>query len=122
MATVGYMDGTDPAVLTKLALRGIGTFPLSNGYDMHGKYIAHLTKEDGIALVVGYVHKILPTPGIAITTHDLLYACITHNIPVVLIADKEDHEEAKKLLKEYGDKVRISDPKELYETIFWMLS
>jgi hypothetical protein len=122
MPTIGYLEGTDPLVLTKLAVKGIGTYPLSNGFDMHGKNIFLLKKEDGIDLVIGYLHKILPTPGLTLTIHDLLYSCLALNIPVLLIAPKEDHEAAKKHVKQFGDLVQLVDPRELYETIFWKLS
>ena len=60
MKIIGYMLGTDPEVLTQLLLEGYETLPLSNGYDNHGKYITHLTTEDHISLIVGYLHKFLP--------------------------------------------------------------
>ncbi len=121
MPTVGYLEGTDPIVLTRLAVRGIGTYPLSNGFDSHGKNIFLLRKEDGISLVVGPLHKVVPTPGLTITMHDLIYPCLANNIPVVLVAPKEDHAEARKLVQQFGDHVRVVDPADLYETIFWML-
>jgi len=34
--TVGYFEGTDPLLLNKLVARGIGTLPISNGFDSHG--------------------------------------------------------------------------------------
>jgi len=122
MPTVGYLEGTDPLVLTRLAIKGIGTYPLSNGFDMHGKSINLLRREDGISLLVGYLHKVMPTPGLTLTMHDLLYACLTYGIPVLLIADEADHEEARKHLEQFGDHVRLVDPAKLYETIFWMVS
>lgn len=122
MPIVGYLEGTDALVLTKLAVKGIGTYPLSNGFDGHGKNIFLLRREDGVSLVAGPLHKVLPTPGLTLTMHDLLYACLANRIPVVLVAEKDDHEEAKKHVAQFGDLVRIVDPANLYETIFWMLS
>ena len=122
MPTVGYLEGTDPLVLTRLAIKGIGTYPLSNGFDTHGKTIFVLRREDGISLVVGPLHKVLPSPGLTLTTHDLLYACLANNIPVLLVAPKQDHAEAQKYVEQFGDHVRLVDPESLYETAFWMLS
>jgi len=122
MATVGYLEGTDPLLLTRLAVQGIGTLPLSNGFDLHGKYINHLTRQDGVSVVVGYLHKVLPTPGMTITPHDLLFACMTHGIPVLLVAEKAAHEQACRLLGEAAGYVRLVDPAELYAAILEVIS
>jgi len=117
MAIVGYLEGTDPLVLTKLAARGIDTLPLSNGFDNHGKYVNHLTRQDGISVVIGYLHKVLPTPSVTLTPRDLLFACITHEIPVLLIAEKSDHAEARRVLAEVADRVQLVDPSDLYQVV-----
>ncbi len=122
MAIVGYLEGTDPLLLTRLAVQGIGTLPLSNGFDMHGKYINHLTRQDGVSVVVGYLHKVLPTPGMTLTPRDLLFACMTHGIPVVLIAEKSSHEQARLLLGEAAGHVRLADPAEVYSAILETIS
>lgn len=117
MAIVGYFEGTDPLVLTKLASKSIGTLPLSNGFDKHGKYVNHLTRQDDISVVVGYLHKVLPTPQWNLTPGDLLFACLTHQIPVLLIVENQDHEEARRVLGDVGDRVTLVDPASLYQTI-----
>jgi hypothetical protein len=117
MATVGYLEGTDPLVLTKLSAHGIGTIPLSNGFDHHGKYVNHLTSQDGVSVVIGYLHKVVPTSVTTLTPHDLLFGCFTHEIPVLLIADRSDHEEAARLLGEVGDRVRLVGPQDLYQAV-----
>lgn len=117
MAIVAYLEGTDPVVLTKLAAQGMGTIPVSNGFDNHGKYVNHLTSEDGVSVVIGYVHKVLPTSVMTLTPRDILHACVTHDIPVLLIADRSDHEKAKELLGEVTDHSRLVDPEELYEAV-----
>ena len=122
MATVGYFEGTDPVVLTRLAAKGIGTLPLSNGFDVHGKYINHLTRQDGVTVVVGYLHKVMPTNGIAVSPRDLLFACITNDIPVVLIAESAFHPDARDRLGEVRDRVRLADPAELHATLLEMIS
>ena len=122
MAIVGYLEGTDPLLLTKIATKGIDALPVSNGFDSHGKYINHLTHEDGISVVIGYLHKILPVPGTALTPRDLLFACLTHEIPVLIMAERSDHEEARLLLGEVGDRVRLVDPSDLYQVALETIS
>ena len=122
MATVGYLEGTDPQVLTRLAAAGVGTLPLSNGFDMHGRYVNHLTRQDGVGAVVGYLHKVLPYNGAPVTPRDLLYACLTHDIPVLLIVGQPEHEAARKLLGEVRDRVELVDPANLYSAIMRVIS
>ena len=117
MATVAYLEGTDPLVLTRVAAQGIGTMPVSNGFDDHGKYVNHLTGQDGVSVVIGYLHKVLPTSGVTLTPRDLLSACVTHSIPVLLIAEKRDREKALKLLGDLADHARLVNPEELYGAI-----
>ena len=117
MAIVAYLEGTDPLVLTRLAVKGVGTIPVSNGFDNHGKYVNHLTSQDGVSLVIGYLHKVQPTSVMTLTPQDLLFACVTHNIPVLLIAETSDHDEAKELLGAVADHVHLVDPQDLYEAI-----
>jgi hypothetical protein len=122
MATVGYFEGTDPLVLTKLSAHGIGTVPLSNGFDHHGKYVNHLTSQDGVSVVIGYLHKVMPTSVTTLAPQDLLFGCFTHEIPVLLIADKADHEVAARLLGEASDRVRLVDPRDLHKTVLEMIA
>ena len=116
MATVGYFEGTDPVILTRLAAKGVGTLPLNNGSDMHGKYVAHLTREDGVSVVVGYLHKVLPAKDAAVAPR-ILSACITHEIPVLLVAEKSFHDAARDRLGEMQDRVKLVDPADLYDAI-----
>ena len=122
MANVGYLEGTDPLVLTRLAARGIGTVPISNGFDGHGKYINHLIPGDHIAVVVGYLHKLVPVPERVMTAKDLLFSCMTHNIPVLLIAPKADHAAAKKALGDAGKYVGLVDPADVFDAIMKKMS
>jgi hypothetical protein len=117
MAIVAYLEGTDPLILTRLAAAGIGTIPVSNGFDEHGKYVNHLTSADSVSVVVGYLHKVIPTSVMTLTPRDLLFACVTLSIPVLLIAEESDHQKAKKLLGNMADHARLVDPGELYETV-----
>jgi len=122
MPNVGYLEGTDPLVLTKLAARGIDTTPLSNGFDNHGKYVNHLSREDGISVVVGYLHKVMPTRGVSLSPSDLLFTCLTHEIPVLLLAEESDHEDARQVLGEVGDRVRLVDPSDLHQLVLQTIS
>jgi hypothetical protein len=117
MATVAYLQGTDPLVLTRLAAGGIGTIPVSNGFDDHGKYVNHITSDDGVSVVIGYLHKVIPTSVMTLTPRDLLFSCVTLNIPVLLIAEESDHQKAKSLLGDVTDYVRLVDPGQLYEAV-----
>lgn len=118
MAVVGYLEGTDPIVLTKLNSKGIDTLPLSNGADNHGKYIAHITPADNISLVIGYLHKFMLIKERNIKASDMLFSCKTHNIPVIVIVPTEDHEGAREQLGDVADYVMLVDPKNLSEKIF----
>lgn len=117
MANVGYLEGTDGLVLTRLAARGIGTVPISNGFDGHGKYINHLVPSDHVALVVGFLHKLLPAPERVMAPKDLLFSCMTHGIPVLIVVPKADHEAAQKSLGEAARHVKLVDPADLYDAI-----
>ena len=117
MANVGYLEGTDPLVLTKLVAGGIGTVPIGNGVDSHGKYINHLVPADHIAVVIGYLHKVVPIKERAMTPKDLLFSCITHNIPVLLVVPKADHQAAKSVLGDAANYVRLVDPADLYQAV-----
>jgi hypothetical protein len=117
MAIVAYLEGTDPLVLTKLAAQGIGTIPVSNGFDDHGKYVNHLTTQDNVSVVIGYLHKVMPTSVLTLTPRDILFACVTQNIPVLLIVEKPDQAKARTLLGEAADHVRLVDPAELFEAV-----
>lgn len=117
MANVGYLEGTDPLVLARLAAEGVGTVPLGNGFDNHGKYINHLVPDDHIAVVIGYLHKVLPTAERGMTAKDLLFSCMTHAIPVLLVVPESNHKAARTVLGEAGDYVTLVDPADLYPAI-----
>jgi hypothetical protein len=117
MSVVAYLEGTDPLVLTRLAAAGIGTIPVSNGFDDHGKYVNHITSADGVSVVIGYLHKVMPTSVMTLTPRDILFACVTQSIPVLLMAEGSDHQKAKKLLGDVAAHVRLVEPGELYEAV-----
>lgn len=119
MGTVAYFEGTDPLILTKLVLNGIDTLPVSNGYDNHGLYVNHITKGDDVAVVVGYLHKVIPTPKMEIKPKDILYTCIAYKIPVLLICPKDEMAKAQEKLGDVGDIVKLvePDPDRIFEEI-----
>ena len=113
MKKIGYMDGTDPLLLSKLAAAGVETVPLGNGYDNAGRYIGYLNPADGIDAVVGYFHKFLPLEGANICAADLLKPCQIHNVPVYIIVAKEDRANAQKIMGDCGSSVKYVDPGEV---------
>lgn len=117
MKTIGYLEGTDSALLAKLVLAGHGTLPLGNGWDNHGKYINHLTANDKVDAVVGYLHKVFPPESATQGPGDMLFACRSHKIPVYLLVSKEDQEEAKACLKTIGEGVTLVDPAEAFSVL-----
>ena len=122
MATVGYFEGTDPITLTRLAAQGIGTLPLSNGIDTHGKFVGHLAAQDGVTVIVGYLHKVLPTTSSPVTARQMLSAWTGKEIPVLLIVEKAFHDAARERLGDAQSRVQLVDPDDLYKAIMEMLS
>lgn len=118
MALIGYMEGTDPDLLSSLCAQGHDTAPLGNGTDGHGKYIAHVTKSDGFDVVVAYLHKLVSVSGMEhVTIDDRLFACRRHDIPVILVVPDEFKEKAKSRMKESRDYVEWVAPEELEEKV-----
>jgi len=120
MKIIGYMEGTDPQVLTQLLLEGFETYPLSNVFDNHGKNITLVTTEDHISLVIGYLHKFIPVaPQFSMT--DILSSVRVYKIPVIFIVPKEIQDKADALVAKVGVDYRIVDPSELLENILEVL-
>lgn len=121
MKIVGYLEGTDSSVLTRLVANGYETVPLGNGWDNHGKYIGHIGKGDNIGVVVGYLHKIIPFSGQTVTVDNILFACKINNIPFVVIASREDHEKSKALIPQGACDIRWTTPDKLYDDVVEIL-
>ncbi len=117
MPTVGYLEGVDPLVLTRLAVHGVGTLPVSNGFDNHGKFINAITERDEIDLVVGYLHKLLRTQRQGFLVEDLLDACYSCQVAILAIVPREHQERARRLLGEANERVTLVEPSELYEQV-----
>ncbi|MFW9787486.1 MAG: hypothetical protein ACFFE2_00945 [Candidatus Thorarchaeota archaeon] len=110
MTAVGYFDGTDSLLLTKLAANGICTVPLGNEWDGHGK-IATQIEPGEVDLIIAYLHKLLPPKDVESgpipTPVNLLFRAKTYNIPVYVVVPKEFQTEAKKLLGEASEYVTM---------------
>jgi len=117
MATVGYLGGTDPLVLTRLAARGVGTLPLSNGVDNHGKFITSVSGRDGIDLIVGYLHKLARTQRQGFYPRDLLQPCVDFGITVIVVVPEADQALARQILGPASEFTKLVDPDRLYDTI-----
>lgn len=116
MKIIGYMEGTDPKVLTQLLLDGYETFPLSNVFDNHGKNITLITTEDHIALVVGYLHKFIPiAPQFSLT--DILSSVKVYKIPVLFIVPKDIQDKAGERVANLGIAYKLVDPADLTQAI-----
>jgi hypothetical protein len=122
MSTVGYLQGVDPLLLTRFAIQGIGTLPISNGFDNHGKFINAITERDEIDLVVGHLHKVLRTQRQGFLVEDLLQACLGCGIPVLIIVPAEDHAMARRLLGNASDSVVLVAPERVYQECMARLS
>ena len=120
--TVGYFEGTDPLLLNKLVARGIGTMPLSNGFDSHGKQVGYLTKQDGIDLVVGYFYKVAPPKAMSLTLKDILFSCTTYKIPVLLIATEEIHAQVHDIVGGLPEGVKLVPPDKIVDEVIQALA
>ena len=116
MKTVGYFEGTDPTLLTKLAAYGFCTFPLGNDWDSYGKVVSHLEPGE-VDLIIVHLHKLLPPKdtieGPVPTPVNLLFRAKTQEIPIFVVVPKELHKKAGELLGEAVKFVKILTPDEL---------
>ena len=117
MARVGYFEGTDPLLLSKLAAEGIETLPVANTWDGHGKLVNHLSKGE-VNVVVGYLHKVVPaeplrTASLPIMVDNMLSSCKVQDIPVLLIVPTALREKAEKILSGTEVKIHIVSPEQL---------
>jgi len=112
MKTIGYLEGTDPEFLTTLVCKGYRTQPIGNDTDNHGKNIAFITIADKIDLIVGYLHKVSPLPGMTKSLNDFLTPGILHHIPILLLVPKEVMTEAKKIVSKVTSSqyIKLIDP------------
>ena len=116
MKVLGYLEGTDPSVLTRVVLEGYETLPLSNGWDNHGKHLTLLNPADNIALVVGSLHKFVRLEDMSIFSA-MLATVKAYDIPVVFVVPKGSHDKATKLITEKELKYKFVDPADLADVI-----
>jgi hypothetical protein len=122
MATVGYLEGTDPVVLSRLSARRVGTLPLSNGFDNHGKFIGSVTERDEIDLIVSPLHKVMRTQRQGFYPQDLLGSCIDCQIPILIIVPSQDHMAAHEVLGQASEIMTLVDPAQLYDRVVALLN
>jgi len=104
-------------LLTSLTAQGFDTLPVSNGYDGHGKNVRLFNERDQVDAVIGYLHKVVVPKGWEVTTVDILHACITYNIPVLLAVPCKLHGKSRKLLGKAAEHVKLVEPSEMLGTI-----
>jgi hypothetical protein len=129
MKSVGYFEGTDSSLLSKISANGFCTIPLANEWDGHGKIASHLEPGE-VDLIIAYLHKLMPPRGIPKSVKktpipvsidmyrgfkpiDLLYPAKAYSIPVLVVVPKEFQAKAKKVLEEAAEFVTIVAPDEL---------
>jgi hypothetical protein len=130
---IGYFDGTDSLLLTKLAAKGCGTIPIANYWDGAGKLATQLEPGD-VDLLIGYLHKVMaPVRESKVnlegdaelqqehSPYDLLYRANSFDIPTLIIASKDDHKAAKKALGKAADFVTIVAPEDLEGKVLTIL-
>lgn len=116
MKVLGYLEGTDPSVLTSVVLEGFETLPLSNGWDNHGKHLTLLNPADNITVVVGSLHKFLRLSDMSIFSA-MLATVKAYDIPVIFVVPKEFHDKAAKLITDKDLKFEFADPADLTKTV-----
>ena len=115
--SIGYFEGTDSIWLTSLTAQGRDTIPVSNGYDGHGKNVRLFNAKDKADVVIGYLHKVVTPKDWEVTTMDILHACITYDIPVLLAVPCKLHGKARKLLGKAAEHVKLVEPSEMLGTV-----
>jgi len=115
MPTIAYMEGTDALTLTRLSADGIGTMPVGNGFDNHGKFISNLSERDEVDLLVGYLHKFLATQRQGFFVEDLLQSCRECHVPVLVLVPEPSQPSARRALAKVADIVTLVAPEFLYD-------
>ncbi|TFG30516.1 hypothetical protein EU527_14375 [Candidatus Thorarchaeota archaeon] len=133
MKTVGYFEGTDSSLLSKIVAEGFCTVPLANQWDGHGKIASNIEPGE-VHLIIGYLHKLLPPRGkqkdtgevpmpVSLDAYsgfrpiDLLYQAKAYSIPVLVVVPKEYHEKAIILLEEANEFVMLVEPEKLEDRV-----
>lgn len=114
---IGYFEGTDSELLTRLISRGHDTLPLGNGIDNYGLYVGDITEKDGIDVVIGYLHKAMTNKGEKITAEDVLSACTELEIPVLLMIPAEEIRNLKKRLGSLSPTAQFIEPSHVLKEV-----
>jgi hypothetical protein len=120
MRTIGYMEGTNPEVLTTLLINGYETLPFSNSWDNHGKFIAQITRHDNLALMIGWLHKFIPITK-ELGFGDVLAPLRIYEIPVVFIVPESMQTKAHELLADKAVTYKLADPALVTGVVFDLL-
>jgi hypothetical protein len=112
--SIGYFEGTDAALLTRLLCEGYDTMPVSNGYDSHGRHVRLINEEKRYDLLIGYLHKVFAPPSLEMTDYinhrDVFKICRTYKVPLMLLVPEELQKKARGLFDEVPDIVHFVDP------------
>jgi len=115
--TIGYFEGTDSTWLTELQLLGHHTLPLSNGVDGHGLDVQHLNPQNHVDAVIGYLHKLVPSPGQELTPLELLHATRIYEIAVFIACPRGSHDIARRRLGELPPNAQLVDPADMLKAV-----
>jgi hypothetical protein len=108
--SVGYFEGTDSRLLTRLIMSGFDTLPLSNGSDHHGKSVTLINNQNKYDLLIGYLHKIAAAEDDAIQTHHIFHICKTYGIPLLLEVPERLQDAARRVIADAPPIVELLDP------------
>ena len=108
--SVGYFEGTDPAVLSSLVCDGYDTIPISNGVDNHGQHIRLLNEETKTDVLIGYLHKIYAPENIKPQAEEMFHHCQEYQIPFLVIVPHGLHKCAQQKFTVFPDVVQLVDP------------
>jgi len=114
---VGYFEGTDPLLLTRLVANDVDTVPISNGLDGHGKEIRYLTRADEIVVVIGYLHKVVLLDEMRMTIEEMLFSCSAYEIPVLLIMPEDLVDSGERVLGSVPKGVRFVTPETAFDEV-----
>jgi hypothetical protein len=113
--SVGYFEGTDPAVLSSLICDGCDTIPISNGLDNYGQHVRLFNEENRVDLLIGYLHKVYAPVGAETQAEDIFHVCEVYQIPFIMIVPVGLHNFARQKFERWPDIVRLVDSSDVLE-------
>jgi hypothetical protein len=108
--SVGYFEGTDAKLLTRLVMSGFDTLPVSNGSDHHGQSVMLVNNQNRYDILIGYLHKITAAEDEAVQTHHIFHICKTYGIPLLLEVPHRLQEAAHRVIADAPPNVELLDP------------